>query len=543
MTAAFIKQHKIAVSLCVFLLAAGAVAGFRFYEEARRPKETEEPASGAKTSDNADGAAKGAAKGEVVKIEKKEVAPPAPQLVETAPPALPVSGPQKRRDAITGVHTRTFPVADAPKTRSGSPGEERGGKSHGAEDGETDANAGAFSPFAPPDGGHGSHSRNGAAGRGQGNWSPWDILRKNSQKTGSGGHQNLRLVISVGNDTGEIGRDKDGKKASSGAIITEHTPIAMQSGMGMGGLLGGGGSKSAGAVLAAPKDIAAQVGADNVRFAPYGRMVKCTLLSTLESFAVPCPLVGRIEEPVYWRGRLILPAGTEVHGTIASANVGGKAGDRARFYSGREWTLVLPRQTEGRGADIVGMELRVSGMMFNADTDEAQLVSGLADWSPGIVAEVIRSNNMDDISLFASTFLSAVAEGLQERQSTAGYGGTASLVANTPQNAALHGTAEVLNEYAKRVLAEINANGAYARVAGGKRFYLYVQQTILPDEADIPQPDKIRPNKDATAREAEYEANVRERTGANESPFSSIVKQVQKAVAQPPPAPAPEVPK
>jgi hypothetical protein len=535
MIVAFVRRHKIAIPLCVFLLGAGALAGFRFYEELQQQKG--EAAGGAKVSDNAntDGAEKDAPKGDAVKIEKKEIPPPVPQLRETAPPALPVPDPQKQRDAVSGVRIKTFPVAEAPKTKSGSPAEGRDNTPSGTEVGGAVADG---NTFAPPDaegggGRHGNRRLRGAAGRSQGNWSPWDILRKN----GPGGQQNLRLVISVGNDTGETGRDKDGKKAASGAIITEHTPIALQSGMGAGGLSGSGGSKSAGAVLAAPKDIAAQVGAGNVRFAPYGRMVKCTLLSTLESFSVPCPLIGRIEEPVYWRGRLILPAGTEVHGTIASANVGGKVGDRARFYSGKEWTLVLPRQTEGRGADIVGMELRVSGMMFNADTDEAQLVSGLADWTPGVVAEVIRSNNMDDISLFASTFLSAVAEGLQERQSTAGYGGTTSIVANTPQNAALHGTAEVLNEYAKRILAEINANGAYARVAGGKRFYLYVQQTILPDEADIPQPDKIRPNKDATAREAEYEAGMREKTGANENPFGNIVKQVQKAVAQPPPAP------
>jgi hypothetical protein len=140
--------------------------------------------------------------------------------------------------------------------------------------------------------------------------------------------------------------------------------------------------------------------------------------------------------------------------------------------------------------------------------DNTRTRFGPTDGVLGIKAEVIRSNNWNEIKLFASQFMASYAEAMQERRSSGPYGET--VVNASPENAALGGSARVLNEYAARVQKAIEANGEYARIRAGKQFLLYVTQTILPADADIPAPVKIRANKEAEAGEVKHDKNMRE---------------------------------
>ncbi len=95
--------------------------------------------------------------------------------------------------------------------------------------------------------------------------------------------------------------------------------------------------------------------------------------------------------------------------------------------------------------------------------------------------ELLKSDDLAEIKLFAATFLSGAASGLTEKEQTI-FG---SQTAPSLQNAPLVGAQQVLNTYAKQILETIQRDGFYVRVAAGKQFYLYVTQTMDRSKAII----------------------------------------------------------
>ncbi|MGH7990971.1 MAG: TrbI/VirB10 family protein, partial [Limisphaerales bacterium] len=163
--------------------------------------------------------------------------------------------------------------------------------------------------------------------------------------------------------------------------------------------------------------------------------------------------------------RLIIPAGTEVHG-VAQVDR-----ERERIASGNRWTLVMQD----------GEELTLNGIALDRETDTNGVGWGITDGSAGLRGRLIKTDDMAEIKLFAATFLSAAAGTLNQNQQTVlGY----QLLPNT-QNAALQGAQGVLGAYAKQIYDSIQRDGFYVRVPAGKQFYLYVTQTIDREDAAI----------------------------------------------------------
>jgi hypothetical protein len=50
-------------------------------------------------------------------------------------------------------------------------------------------------------------------------------------------------------------------------------------------------------------------------FAPFGRLIQCELIVTVDSSSIDTPVIGLVTENVYHHGHLIIPIGTEVHGS------------------------------------------------------------------------------------------------------------------------------------------------------------------------------------------------------------------------------------
>jgi len=69
-------------------------------------------------------------------------------------------------------------------------------------------------------------------------------------------------------------------------------------------------------------------------YAPFGRLIPCELIVTVDSARMRTPIIGLVTEDVYHQGRLVIPAGTEVHGTAQTDPT------RERIASGNHWTLV-----------------------------------------------------------------------------------------------------------------------------------------------------------------------------------------------------------
>jgi len=197
-------------------------------------------------------------------------------------------------------------------------------------------------------------------------------------------------------------------------------------------------------------------------YAPFGRLIPCETVITVDSASIQTPIVGLVTENVYYAGKLIIPAGTEVHGTAQTDH------HRERISSGTSWTFVW--QT--------GEELRLRALVLDREFSGDQEGWGITDGSAGLRGNIIKSDNMADIKLFAATFLAGAAEALTEKQQTI-FGPINSPSLN---NAPFEGAQKVLSVYAQHIYDTIQKDGFYVRVPSGKQFYLYVLQTI--DRAD-----------------------------------------------------------
>lgn len=208
------------------------------------------------------------------------------------------------------------------------------------------------------------------------------------------------------------------------------------------------------------------------RFAPFGRLIKCELVNTLDSSNRETPIIGLVMEPVYWNGDLIIPAGSEVHGIATTNSL------RERIVSGNQWNIILPRE----GDRPNGMTLELTAIALDRDDPTAEgKTYGITDGSFGLKGYRIKSNNLEEIKVFAATFLGAITAGLQTQVPTESLlGGTRPN--NTLRDASLGGISAVMHRLAEKIEKEIEDNGFYTRVPAGKQFYLYVQQAINPED-------------------------------------------------------------
>ncbi|MEO8353342.1 MAG: TrbI/VirB10 family protein [Chthoniobacteraceae bacterium] len=215
---------------------------------------------------------------------------------------------------------------------------------------------------------------------------------------------------------------------------------------------------------AAPEvdDAAEALGKD---YAPFGRLVQCELIVTVDSSAISTPIIGLVTDDVWHDGRLVIPAGTEVHGTAKVDRV------RERIASSGNWTLVW------QGGD----ELSVSGLALDREKQPDGTGWGITDGSAGLRGALLKSDDLAEIKLFAATFLSGAASGLTEKEQTV-FGSQA---VPSLQNAPFVGAQQVLAAYAKQILDTIQRDGFYVRVPAGKQFYLYVTQTLDRSKAVI----------------------------------------------------------
>lgn len=234
------------------------------------------------------------------------------------------------------------------------------------------------------------------------------------------------------------------------------------------GAVGGAVSSASDKVAGAPK-----AAARPVRFVPYGRPIKCELVFTIDSTMEETPLIGLVVEPVYNNGKLVIQAGTEIHGIARPDR------QRDRIFSGKDFFMIFPRES-GRPN---GRQLHVHGRVLDRiEPDANGMTWGITDGSYGLQGTVIRTNNEAEIKQFAATALGAIAASLQEKQGTA-FGGE--ITKATPKNAALQGLASSMDLMTKKISEEIDRNGVFIRIPGGKQFYFYPEQTIDPDAADI----------------------------------------------------------
>src|SRR5690606_7522936 len=137
---------------------------------------------------------------------------------------------------------------------------------------------------------------------------------------------------------------------------------------------------------------------------------------------------------------------------------------RERIANRGEWAFVWQD----------GRELRVSGIALDREKNPDGTGWAITDGSAGLRGQIPKSDDYAGAKLFASTFLRGAAGAFTERERTL----LGSQAEATTQNAALSGTQQVLNTYARQILDTIEREGFFVRVPAGKQFYLYVTQTV-----------------------------------------------------------------
>ena len=201
--------------------------------------------------------------------------------------------------------------------------------------------------------------------------------------------------------------------------------------------------------------------------APYGRLIPCETVVAIESNRLETPIIGLVTEDVWHNGRLVIPAGAEVHGRASLDRT------RERLAAQGAWRIVW-RTPDGDN----GTELLSDGLVLDREFDVATKTWGEHDGSAGLRGQVIRTDNDRELKLFAATFLATATAALQETRPAAGLLGESSVPVTTARNAVLAGTGAILREYAQAIRESIARDGFYLRVPAGKPFYLYVTETL-----------------------------------------------------------------
>ena len=200
-------------------------------------------------------------------------------------------------------------------------------------------------------------------------------------------------------------------------------------------------------------------------FLPYGRMLRCELVNTVDSTLIDTPIIGLITEDVWHDGRLVLPAGTEVHGSAQ------KAPARERIGSERQWMLVFQD----------GRELPLSGTVLDYAPDGSNPDAwGETDGSAGLRGYMIASDKYAEAKAILASMLSAGAGAFPAMTNIISplTGGVTQVQNGGYQEAIAAGIQAGGQIYSQRLLEGLEKEPYYVRVPAGTLFYLYVTQTV-----------------------------------------------------------------
>lgn len=217
------------------------------------------------------------------------------------------------------------------------------------------------------------------------------------------------------------------------------------------------------------------------RYAPYGRLISCKMVNTIESGDTDTPLIAFVTEDLWWinsRGekKLIIPAGTEVHGTVNGAKP-----LRNRLTTGGNFVLVWQATS-----DMVGFELQVKGIALEkSNAPDTKSLATISDMAAGIPGQVMSNENLAKFLMYTLAFGQGMAQGFQTSEVYSNSGGIISTQEGTTQNAFARGAETLAQIMLQDISEQISKESYYIRVAAGTEFYLFVRQVINLDEAKI----------------------------------------------------------
>jgi Bacterial conjugation TrbI-like protein len=240
-------------------------------------------------------------------------------------------------------------------------------------------------------------------------------------------------------------------------------------------------------------------------YAPAFRLVKCQLVNTVDSANIMTPIIGLVTDDLWWNGKVIIRAASEVHGVANVDRV------RERIASNGEFTFVL-NEPNGLGREIV-----IRGMVLDMEKDDNVDSYGITDGSAGLRGDVIRTANSDVIKLYAASLISGIAGAFSSGASgvlgNRVFTNSSSLGLSALQggiiNPAVGGTQGVLDRYAEQIASSIERDGFFVRVPAGKQFYVYCTEAIDLTKAIVAADDERVAREEADFAKQQQRAEVR----------------------------------
>jgi hypothetical protein len=228
-------------------------------------------------------------------------------------------------------------------------------------------------------------------------------------------------------------------------------------------------------------------------YAPAFRLVKCQLVNTVDSSDITTPIIGLVTEDVWWNGKIIIRANSEVHG-LASLDH-----SRERIASQGDFTFIL-NEPDGSGRELV-----VRGLALDMDKDDEVDSYGITDGSAGLRGDVIRTANNELIRLYATSLLNGIAGAVSTSASgllgNRVYTNGSSLGLSALQGGVINplagGTQAVLDRYAQQIASAVERDGFFVRVPAGKQFYIYCTEAIDLNKARVGADEERRAREEA----------------------------------------------
>jgi hypothetical protein len=201
--------------------------------------------------------------------------------------------------------------------------------------------------------------------------------------------------------------------------------------------------------------------------APFGRLLTCETVLTIDSSNTETPIIGVLTEDFWYDGRLIIPAGTEVHGSARAVK------NRDRMVTDSEWKLIWVTKDLNNG-----MELPLKAIALDKDKNDLDGTWSMVDGTAGLKGTLLKADELSEMKLFGATFLGGVIAAIQNPGATASEAENSNMVKASFSNSVSQGVSAVIERYAETVMESIEKEGFFVRITAGKQFYLYVQQPI-----------------------------------------------------------------
>jgi len=201
------------------------------------------------------------------------------------------------------------------------------------------------------------------------------------------------------------------------------------------------------------------------RFIPFGTLLKCKLVNTIDSANLQTPVIAVLLEDVWQNGKRVIPANTLVHGTAQAGRM------RDRVTAAGTWRFVWQD----------GRELAFTGVALDREYDHDIDGYGITDGSAGLKGRLMAADDLQELKMLASAALSGFATGTQDRTQTA----LGTTITGSVSNGVRQGIGNVFELYAQRTLKDIEENGYFVRVPAGKEFYVYVLEAVDPQKVGV----------------------------------------------------------